>query len=98
MSCEYCGGSGSIKVDFEHPQWITCEACKPCCEYWPKICGLFQYMQVEGESDLIMPHITQAGTKWRVNHCPACGAEISGRHFDAEDIERSRNGMEGWWL
>lgn len=26
--CEYCGGTGSILVDFEHRQWITCEACK----------------------------------------------------------------------
>lgn len=27
--CEYCGGTGSIHVDFEHSQWITCEACRP---------------------------------------------------------------------
>lgn len=29
VPCQYCGGTGSIKVDFEHPQWITCESCKP---------------------------------------------------------------------
>lgn len=28
IECEYCGGTGSIYVDFEHPQYITCEACK----------------------------------------------------------------------
>lgn len=22
--CQQCGGSGSIKIDFEHPQWIAC--------------------------------------------------------------------------
>jgi hypothetical protein len=27
-ACEYCGGNGSIKVDFEHPQWVPCEACR----------------------------------------------------------------------
>lgn len=25
--CEFCGGLGSIKVDFEHPQWLRCDAC-----------------------------------------------------------------------
>lgn len=24
LPCEYCGGSGSVKVDFEHPQWVPC--------------------------------------------------------------------------
>lgn len=27
-ACEYCNGVGSIKIDFEHPQWVQCEACR----------------------------------------------------------------------
>lgn len=23
-ACDSCGGSGSVKVDFEHPQWVPC--------------------------------------------------------------------------
>lgn len=25
--CEFCGGAGTVKVEFEHPQWMRCDAC-----------------------------------------------------------------------
>ena len=50
-----------------------------CCEVWPKLLHLFQWMRPDGQPDLLMmPYYTVGVDKWRINFCPSCGKEVRG--------------------
>lgn len=63
-----------------------------CCQALPEILKHFQWMSVdiEGEKKLLMPHFQTYGfgdIKYRVNHCPSCGAEIRDIEINEEDLK-----------
>jgi hypothetical protein len=46
----------------------------PCCDAWPAWADDAAWYAYEDDPTvLIMPHL--AGTRYRVNYCPTCGAE-----------------------
>lgn len=65
---------------------------EPCCEVWSKICGAFAWMKYSDcPRVMAMPHIKSAGSSWRINHCPSCGAEVRGKEFTDHFINHSRS-------
>jgi hypothetical protein len=47
-----------------------------CCEVWPKILHVFNWMRYDAWPSLCsMPHFRVGKDAWRVNHCPSCGAD-----------------------
>lgn len=61
-----------------------------CCQVLPEILNHFQWMSAdfEGEKKLLMPHFnTHGNIRYRVNHCPSCGAEIRDIEINEEDLK-----------
>ena len=61
-----------------------------CCEVFPKIMGKFSWMSYDNgkQSILCMPYIQIEKTKYRINSCPSCGADV--RHTEISAIEYSK--------
>lgn len=59
-----------------------------CCELFAKFAALFGWFFIGEEKHLTMPFVAddENDTKWRVNFCPACGAEIRGHIYKRGDI------------
>ena len=52
---------------------------KHCCESFKHFINIFYWMTYFDKTDkikYIMPYTYEDGIKYRVNHCPSCGAEI----------------------
>ena len=47
---------------------------KHCCESFKHFINIFYWMTLDKK--YIMPYTYQDGIKYRVNHCPSCGAEV----------------------
>lgn len=50
-----------------------------CCAVWPQLWHLFNWMSPQGHDDVVLMPYAQApndATKWRINHCPSCGADV----------------------
>lgn len=47
-----------------------------CCAVWPKLIPRFDWHVFQTWPDLVtLAYISDNdGTQWRINHCPACGA------------------------
>lgn len=61
-----------------------------CCEWWLMFAKKFLWMVVADQPELlVMPHVVDdaTGKKWRVNHCPGCGANVRDRVILASRIE-----------
>lgn len=51
----------------------------PCCDVWKEIRTEFGWYVPEGYQELrVMPYMQGVRSKWRVNHCPSCGASRCG--------------------
>ena len=47
-----------------------------CCDVWPAIRGRFAWFDLADNKDIsVMPSLINEGIYFRVNFCPACGAE-----------------------
>ena len=62
-----------------------------CCETFKKVSKSFSWFSYSGNGNsiLCMPNIQVGEIKYRVNHCPSCGAEI-------RDIEVSVSEFSKW--
>lgn len=63
-----------------------------CCKVLPEILNHFNWMsgEIDGEKKLLLPHFQTHGfgsLKFRVNHCPSCGAEIRDIQINEEDLQ-----------
>lgn len=47
---------------------------KHCCESFKHFINIFYWMILDKK--YIMPYTYVDGIKYRVNHCPSCGAEV----------------------
>jgi hypothetical protein len=60
-----------------------------CCGHFEKILREFEWFNYDdenGDTILLMPYLTGSdGQKYRVNHCPVCGAHV--RDFKIKDSE-----------
>jgi hypothetical protein len=63
---------------------------KDCCEVWPKIIHHFRWFAFAEEPEnetRIMPCLGE--NHWRVNFCPACGADRRGVEETVSHIEQA---------
>jgi hypothetical protein len=65
---------------------MTQDQKKPiCCGTFEKYAKEFTWMTLEDYSIYLMPHI--GDDKYRINHCPTCGAEIRNVRFTKEEFQ-----------
>lgn len=51
------------------------EITPPCCDVWKEIRTDFGWFVPEEYQEFrVMPYMRGSISKWRVNHCPSCGA------------------------
>lgn len=64
------------------------EPTEDCCKVWPKLWWAFYWMTTEDRLHLVMPYMQAPNSghaqKWRVNHCPSCGADVRNCVVDRE--------------
>ena len=54
---------------------MTIPSTPDCCDAWPHIAGRFSWFDLDDQPSIsVMPSMLAAGSYWRVNHCPSCGA------------------------
>ena len=61
-----------------------------CCAVWPDFFPAWKWFGFEHNQDfLAMPYRHLDGQNWRVNYCPACGAEVRNCIVRRERIEQT---------
>lgn len=61
-----------------------------CCDVWRQTLGVFRWMVFSDFPDLYsLPHIICEGVKYKVNHCPSCGASRVGVVVTADNLMMS---------
>lgn len=79
---------GQIEVD-------GADVTPDCCPQWRVFAPLFQWATfVDFPGLACMPYVVEAGAiaLWRVNHCPACGADRRGAIMWVDDLSPPKNG------
>ena len=64
-----------------------------CCAAWGSLIGLFGWFRLETDAPdvLVMPCLVAQDKRWRVNHCPSCGASCRDAVVDRTRVEEARS-------
>ena len=65
-----------------------------CCDTWPRIVWVFQWMKMEGMEIVTLPHIQAPNEqiKYKANYCPSCGADRRGLMMDRKRLAAPKEG------